>query len=277
MGDFEVKVASIEEIRPLLQRCGLSADDLVPDRAEVLAARRCEAVEGCIALEFFGSQVLIRSLAVDDARRGTGIGRVLVQSALRRAISSGASEAFAVTTGAPGYLARFGFEAIDRAGLVGDILESSQLQGACPGDAIVLRRGLRPVVLFMCVHNAGRSQMAGAMLLRRAGDRIEVRSAGSEPAAEVNAAVIDAMRELGVDLSNEVPKKMTLEMAREADVVVTMGCGDACPVFPGKRYVDWDLADPAGLPVEAIRPIRDEISRRVDGLIEELRSWSPDM
>jgi arsenate reductase len=127
-----------------------------------------------------------------------------------------------------------------------------------------------PEVLFVCVHNAGRSQMAAALLDHHARGRVHVRSAGSAPASEVNAAVVEAMAELGIDISKEFPKPLTDEVARAADVLITMGCGDACPVYPGKRYLDWQLADPAGKGVEAVRPIRDEIDRRVRALLEEL-------
>jgi arsenate reductase len=125
-------------------------------------------------------------------------------------------------------------------------------------------------VLFVCVHNAGRSQMAAALLQQVAGDRIEVRSAGSAPAGTINPAVLEAMGEVGIDLSAERPKGLTVRAVEDADVVITMGCGDACPVFPGKRYLDWELPDPAGLSVEEVRPIRDEIDRRVRALAAEL-------
>ena len=127
-----------------------------------------------------------------------------------------------------------------------------------------------PTVLFVCVHNAGRSQMAAGLLAKYAGPRIVVRSAGSTPADEVNPAVVEAMREVGVDVSHEFPKALTNEAVEASDVVITMGCGDACPVFPGKRYLDWELPDPSGLPVEAVRPIRDEIDARVRALAEDL-------
>jgi arsenate reductase (thioredoxin) len=128
----------------------------------------------------------------------------------------------------------------------------------------------RPQVLFVCVHNAGRSQMASAFLERMASGRVEVRSAGTAPADEVNPAVVEAMLEKGIDLSSEVPRQLSAEEVEASDVVVTMGCGDACPVFPGTRYVDWELDDPSGQPLERVRPIRDEIERRVLGLVEEL-------
>ena len=127
-----------------------------------------------------------------------------------------------------------------------------------------------PEVLFVCVHNAGRSQMAAALLAHHAGNRVRVRSAGSTPAAEVNSAVRVVMAELGIDLSHELPTRLSDEDVDAADVVITMGCGDACPVFPGKRYLDWQLADPAGQGVDAVRPIRDEIDTRVRDLLAEL-------
>ncbi len=128
----------------------------------------------------------------------------------------------------------------------------------------------RPEVLFLCVHNAGRSQMAAAFLRRAGGGWIDVSSAGSEPAERLNPAVVEALAEVGLDVSGERPKRLLDEMAADADVIVTMGCGDSCPVYPGKRYLDWELPDPAGKPVEEVRPIRDEIARRVQSLVDEL-------
>ncbi|MFE3032805.1 arsenate reductase ArsC [Streptomyces canus] len=127
-----------------------------------------------------------------------------------------------------------------------------------------------PSVLFVCVHNAGRSQMAAAFLTRLGGDDVQVRSAGSAPADTVNPAVVEAMKETGIDISAETPKVLTADAVQSSDVVITMGCGDACPYFPGKRYLDWTLDDPAGQGVQAVRPIRDEIERRVRGLLTEL-------
>ena len=133
-----------------------------------------------------------------------------------------------------------------------------------------MEAGRRPVVLFVCVHNAGRSQMAAGFLSHLAGDRVEVLSAGSEPADRVNPVVVEAMAEVGIDVSREKPKLLQDAAVREADVVITMGCGDACPIYPGKRYEDWDLPDPAGQPLAAVRPIRDEIAARVNRLLESL-------
>jgi protein-tyrosine-phosphatase len=128
----------------------------------------------------------------------------------------------------------------------------------------------KPTVLFVCIHNAGRSQMAAGYLRALAGDRVEVRSAGSEPKDSINPVAVQVMAEDGVDITGEAPKVLTTDAVRESDVVITMGCGDACPIFPGKRYEDWELTDPAGRPVEEVRPIRDAIKARVSALIEEL-------
>ena len=127
-----------------------------------------------------------------------------------------------------------------------------------------------PTVLFVCVHNAGRSQMAAALLERIAGDGVRVLSAGTRPAEDVHPGVVEAMREAGIDLASARPRLLENEAVREADVVVTMGCGDACPVYPGTRYEDWDLPDPAGLPIQEVREIRDEIERRVRDLAASL-------
>jgi protein-tyrosine-phosphatase len=128
----------------------------------------------------------------------------------------------------------------------------------------------QPEVLFVCTHNAGRSQMAAGLLKLRSDERVHVRSAGATPADDLNPAVVDAMEELGLDMSAEFPKPLTDEVVKAADVVVTMGCGDACPIFPGKRYEDWDLEDPAGKDLETVRRIRDEIDERVQRLVGEL-------
>ncbi|MCK8468300.1 arsenate reductase ArsC [Microbacterium sp. KSW4-16] len=128
----------------------------------------------------------------------------------------------------------------------------------------------KPSVLFVCVHNAGRSQMAAGFLRDIAGDRIEVRSAGSMPADQINPIAVEAMSELGIDITAEQPKVLTTEAVQASDVVITMGCGDACPFFPGKRYEDWKLDDPAGQGIDAVRPIRDDIRARIEQLVNEL-------
>jgi arsenate reductase len=128
----------------------------------------------------------------------------------------------------------------------------------------------KPTVLFVCVHNAGRSQMAAGWLRHLAGDTVEVRSAGSEPAHQINPVAVEAMREVGIDITANTPRKLDWDTAESSDVLITMGCGDVCPVFPGKRYLDWKLDDPAGQGIDAVRPIRDEIKARVEQLLTEL-------
>ena len=128
----------------------------------------------------------------------------------------------------------------------------------------------KPSVLFVCVHNAGRSQMAAAFLTHLVGDKVEVRSAGSAPADSINPAVVEALKEVGIDISNEQPKVLTTSAVEQSDVVITMGCGDACPFFPGKRYLDWVLEDPAGQGVADVRPIREQIRKLVEELIPTL-------
>ncbi len=129
----------------------------------------------------------------------------------------------------------------------------------------------KPTVLFVCVHNAGRSQMAAGWLRHLAGDSVEVRSAGSAPADRINPVAVAAMREVGIDITDQTPVRLTWDTAEASDVIVTMGCGDACPVFPGKRYEDWQLTDPAGQPIDVVRQVRDEIRDRVTALLTGLR------
>lgn len=128
----------------------------------------------------------------------------------------------------------------------------------------------KPSVLFVCVHNAGRSQMAAGFLRHLGGNRVEVRSAGSIPGDQVNPVAVEAMKEVGIDIADQQPKVLTTEAVQASDVVITMGCGDACPIFPGKRYLDWALDDPAGQGIDAVRPIRDDIEKRIKGLLAEL-------
>jgi arsenate reductase len=128
----------------------------------------------------------------------------------------------------------------------------------------------KPAVLFVCVHNAGRSQMAAGWLKQLAGDRVDIWSAGSEPADQINPTAVEAMREVGIDISGHTPKILAIDAVSRADVVITMGCGDTCPYFPGKRYEDWDLTDPAGQPIEVVRDVRDDIKSRIETLVAEL-------
>ena len=151
-----------------------------------------------------------------------------------------------------------------------NINQSTNDAGRAEAVAAAQPEAGRPAVLFVCVHNAGRSQMAAGWLSALAGDRVEVRSAGTAPKDQVNPVAVEAMAEVGIDISAAAPRVLTPDAVQASDVVITMGCGDTCPVLPGRRYLDWDLEDPAGKGVDAVRPIRDEIERRVRGLLAEL-------
>jgi protein-tyrosine-phosphatase len=153
-------------------------------------------------------------------------------------------------------------------GIDGDQCQGRSLNALAQAEGRIVKDV--PEVLFVCVQNAGRSQMAAGLLSHRAEGKVHVRSAGSDPAEEINPAVVEAMAELGIDLREEFPKPLTDEVVRAADAVITMGCGDACPIYPGKRYLDWELEDPAGKDLETVRAIRDEIDERIQALLAEL-------
>jgi arsenate reductase (thioredoxin) len=154
--------------------------------------------------------------------------------------------------------------------VVAVVRSAPTLKPGSPDNYGGMRMADIPEVLFVCTHNAGRSQMAAALLEREAAGKVRVMSAGSEPADHLNPAVVQAMAEIGIDISREIPKRLSTDQVRAADVVITMGCGDACPVYPGKRYLDWNLPDPAGLDLAAVRPIRNTIRQRVAELLAEL-------
>lgn len=212
---------------------------------------RCRSLEACRPTEV---DTLLDRAARDLAR---GLGEVFAVETIRRVIDDFyallAATARVHTTYLPVLATRFARERLRAI---------ATNQGAIVSEL--------PEVLFVCVHNAGRSQMAAALLHHHAQGRVTVRSAGSAPADSINPAVVEAMAELGLDLSREFPKPLTDDAVRAADVVITMSCGDACPVYPGKRYLNWDLDDPGGKDVEHLRPIRDEIDRRVTALLAEL-------
>ena len=153
-------------------------------------------------------------------------------------------------------------------GVLGERFARERLDALGHVEGLMIKE--RPEVLFVCIHNAGRSQMAAGLLDWRSGGEVHVRSAGSAPTDTINPAVVEVMAELGIDLAREFPKPLTDEVVRDSDVVITMGCGDACPIYPGKRYLDWDLPDPAGRPVDEVRVIRDQIDQRIQDLLHEM-------
>jgi arsenate reductase (thioredoxin) len=257
----------------------LRAADLPTDGVEGLVRDLVVGVapDGLVAagaLERYGHHALLRSVVVSPSERGRGLGRRVVEDRLRHAASTGMASVYLLTTTAETFFAELGFEPVDREEVPDAVRRSREFVSLCPASAVAMHRVVvrpsRPAVLFLCTHNAGRSQMAAGWLRHYAADRVAVYSGGSEPAERVNPGAVVSMAEVGIDIAGEQPKPWTAAELEAADVVVTMGCGDACPVLPGRRYLDWPIEDPAGRPVEAIRPIRDEIGRRVRGLVGEL-------
>ncbi len=264
--------ADVERLRALAAAAGLPAAGIgePPGRYWVArgpAASGAEAIIGGVGLERYRDQGLLRSLVVAAEARGRGVGTALLAAAQAAARESALREVVLLTATAAGFFRRHGFEPVPRSALAGPVATAPEVTELCPETATVLRWRPVPEVLFVCVHNAGRSQMAAALLEHRARGRVRVRSAGSEPASALHPGVLAAMAEIGLDLRDRRPALLTDAAARSADVVVTMGCGDACPIYPGTRHLDWAVPDPAGLPLEAVRPIRDAIDRRVRELL----------
>ncbi len=240
--------------------------------------------------------VVEHSVYVDRAARGSGVGRLLLEAFISAAEQAGVwtiqSSIFPENTASLRLHEAAGFRVIGRRERIARSAVGPRA-GQWRDTVLIERRSARngvedehvgtasparvgggmtdkPTVLFVCVHNAGRSQMAAGFLSAIAGDRIDVMSAGSEPKDAINPVTVRAMAEVGIDIAGQTPKVLTVDAVKESDVVITMGCGDACPIFPGKRYEDWDLDDPAGRPLVEVRPIRDEIRGRVEALVAEL-------
>jgi arsenate reductase len=263
-------------VHGLLERAQLPLAGVDEHVETMLVARDAGEIVGSAALELYADGALLRSVAVDASRRGHGLGHQLTDAALQLAQAKGVRQVFLLTTTAERFFPQFGFQQIARAEVPASLAASVEFQSACPASAIVMRKRLDAVatVLFACVHNAGRSQMAAAWFTRLA-DPAKARaiSAGTQPAGRVHPEVVTAMREAGIDLSAAVPARLTTELAAEAQWLITMGCGDECPIVPGARRDDWPLADPKGKPLAEVRAIRDEIRDRVAALIERER-WT---
>jgi arsenate reductase len=222
-------------------------------------------------LELYADGALLRSVAVDPARQGRRLGHQLTEAALRLAQSHGADRVFLLTTTAERFFPKFGFEAIARAEVPASVQASVEFQSACPESAIVMRKrlGVMNTVLFACVHNAGRSQMAAAWFNRLADpSKARAISAGTDPGPRVHPEVVEVMSEQGLELANVSTTRLTEGVARRAQMLITLGCGDECPVVPGVRRDDWPLEDPKGKPIERVRQIRDEVRRRVETLVQ---------
>jgi arsenate reductase len=263
-------------VRALLEEHDLPLAGVDDHLQTMIVAREESRVVGTAALELYVDGALLRSVAVDRHWQGRRLGHRLTEAALDLARTHGVHQVFLLTTTAEAFFRRVGFETIARDAVPASVQASVEFRSACPSSAIAMRKRLAVVdtVLFACVHNAGRSQMAAAWFNLLA-DPAKARalSAGTTPVSRVHPEVVNVMREVGVDLSTAATTRLTPELAGQAHMLVTMGCGDECPVVPGVRRDDWPLEDPKGKPVARIRAIRDEIRQRVQALIEN-EKWS---
>ena len=255
-------------VRRLLERQHLPLDGVDAQLATMVVARSRDTVVGAAAVEIYADGALLRSVVVEPSVQGQGLGHRLTEAALLVARRHGSSTAYLLTTTAEQFFPKLGFEPILRADVPASVQASIEFQSACPASAAVMRRRLSTTVLFACVHNAGRSQMAAAWFNLLADvSKARAISAGTDPGPRVHPEVVEAMREVGVDLAEASTARLTRDLARQAQVLVTMGCGDQCPVVPGALIEDWPLDDPKGRPLEEVRRIRDNIRDRVKALV----------
>jgi arsenate reductase (thioredoxin) len=275
------RVSDSGEVLRLLEQNRLPTAGLLDHLRTTLVARDGERVVGSAALEVYADGALLRSVAVAPERQHQRLGTELTDAALRLAHELHTPAIYLLTTTAETFFPRFGFEPIARADVPATVRTSVEFTSACPDTAVVMRKIVRgpnavPAiarVVFACVHNAGRSQMAAAFLAALADPaRVEAASAGTRPGDRVHPEVVDAMREVGIDLAGKRPQLLTAEIARGASLLVTMGCGDECPFVPGLERDDWALGDPKDLPAEHVRAIRDDIRNRVAALVDS-RGW----
>lgn len=262
----------LAQILALLERLSLPLEGVAEHVDTMIVARADGRVVGAAALELYADGALLRSVGVDSGLQGKRIGHQLTAAALDLAKEHGVNTVFLLTTTADTFFPRFGFERITRQEVPASVQASVEFQSACPASAVVMRKrfvdGDMKRIIFACVHNAGRSQMAAAFFNRLA-DPAKARgvSAGTDPGERVHPEVVAAMKELGMDLSSARPQRLTPEVAAGAEMLITMGCGDACPVVPGLRRDDWPLDDPKGKALDEVRRIRDAIRQRVEQLV----------
>jgi len=265
-----------DAVERLLAENHLPLEGLRDHLTTAVVARQGGRVVGSAALEVYRDGALLRSVAVTPGLQGTGLGRQLTNAAIQLARELRAPAVYLLTTTAERYFPKFGFERIERSDVPLTVQSSIEFRSACPSTAIVMRKRLTPQrVVFACIHNAGRSQMAAAFFHAMADPRLaEAVSAGTDPGTRVHPEVVRAMQEVGIDVGANVPRRLTDDLARDASLLITMGCGDECPYVPGLARDDWPLQDPKGRPAEEVRAIRDEIRGRVKSLIDS-RSWGP--
>jgi arsenate reductase len=262
--------ADLAAVASLLVACDLPTEGLVDHLATAVVARDGNTVIGSAALELYGDAALLRSVAVAATHRGRGIGERIVRAAFDVARSRGVVAVYLLTTTAPEFFTGLGFRRIARADVPDAVRASAEFTRLCPDSAVPMVRELPAArVVFACVHNAGRSQMAAAFFNDLA-DPAKARaiSAGTEPATHVHPEVVAVMREAGIDVAGAEPRRLTEELAGDANLLVTMGCGEQCPFVPGLRRDDWALEDPKGQPIEKVRAIRDDVRVRVTALLD---------
>jgi arsenate reductase len=262
--------ADLPAITSLLAASGLPTEGIADHLATALVARDGTSVVASAVLEVYGDSALLRSVAVAATHRRRGLGERIVRAAMDTARSRGIRTVYLLTTTAADFFARrLGFRPVSRADVPDGVRVSAEFSRLCPDSATAMMRTLPSRVVFACVHNAGRSQMAAAFFDALVDPtRAHAVSAGTQPAGHVHPEVVAVMREVGIDLAAVRPRLLTDEVARGACLLVTMGCGEQCPVVPGLRREDWDLADPKGRPIEDVRTIRDDIRRRVEALLD---------
>jgi arsenate reductase len=269
------RLDDVSAVLALVEGNRLPLEGLAEHMATTLVARIDGRIVGSAALELYADGALLRSVAVEPEWRDRGLGGALTTAALTLASQLRAPAVFLLTTTAERYFPRFGFEPIERIDVPPSVQASIEFRSACPASAAVMRlRVTMPEsVIFACVHNAGRSQMAAAFFNAVADpSRAQAVSAGTAPDDCVHPVVVDVMREVGIDLSANTPQRLTQELAADASLLVTMGCGESCPVVPGLERTDWPLADPKDRPIDAVRAIRDDIRRQVMSLVDA-RRW----
>jgi arsenate reductase len=283
----QAAATDLAAVRRLLEAQGLPLDGIDQLVATMIVARDGDEVVGAAAVEMYADGALLRSVVVSPAVQRHGIGHQLTDAALTVARSRGADTVFLLTTTAEGFFPKFGFERIARAEVPASVQASVEFQSACPASATVMRKRFADAVgasdaadremktvLFACVHNAGRSQMAAAWFNRLAdSSKARAISAGSDPAPRVHPEVIAAMREVGIELAAAPTTRLTPAVASQAQIIVTMGCGDRCPHVPGAKREDWSLDDPKDKPLEKVREIRDAVHHQVRALVER-EGWS---
>jgi len=265
------KPGDLQVIAALLQKNNLPVDDLDTGKQIFWTVRYDEQIGGVIALEVYNGFGLLRSMATQEQFRNKGVASVLVEALLEEAGKMGLKEVYLLTETAEKYFERRGFEKVSRENVPDEIKQSVEFSHLCPSTAVVMKRPLsKKKLLFVCIENSNRSQMSQAFAILLGGDHVEAYSAGSKPSGVINPKAITAMKELGYDLGKHESKSLE-EVKKYApfDVVVTMGCGDACPWMPAKKFIDWQIPDPRNMEKEEFNAVRDLLKSKVLNLLRD--------